>query len=668
MQPVKSATPHLVECYLNWTKLPPRARRQTSPYVAPPSTQRNYSSPGGHINVHYNVVGSDAVHNVSQDDNLNGVPDYVDSAASVFDNVWDTEVGVLGYNSPLNDPLQVYIDDLPNLFGYTALQNCQGSPLVCESFIVIDNDYDPGVYGIPWIHGLQVTAAHELFHSIQFGYDASEAAWLREATAVWVEDEVYDDVNDYLRYVRPWFNDTDVPLTTSDGIHEYGSVVYFKFLSEKYGLNFTKDVIERTPAFSGLNAVAAALPNSSLADVFEEFTTANLFPAAYYEEGAIYPELTISNTVSYAGFPLNLSGTVDNWAADYTVINSTVDDLFTSFSALDAAVVWRPALANTIGANHSVRAYPLNATQYGALNSSNSSAGRVVAIVANSGDSGSTGAYTLGIDSPPMRTVQAQEPGSNSTNYDGIVQFSYTPFFTHSQLANCSLHGNFSANFTANQTIPTPENARLNSFVLTLTNGTYLWRVRCIDDQAKIALTPNRTVEVSVRADQPGTTIVNASPSGETNVSAAYNLSIRLTVNESAQGHLTHSRLGFNPFNANFTHNPPGAYHRVELSAELERFLASLHMRLPYNPSELDQANLTEGNIGLYMYDRSVNAWLKQENATSGVFWVSQDETLDVISINTTRSGWYAIAQSNPSATYAVAPNWNLLSLYLMSP
>ena len=52
------------------------------------------------------------------------------------------------------------------------------------------------------IENMRVTAAHEYFHAVQYAYDAFEDGWLLEATATWVEDEMFDDVNDNLQYLR----------------------------------------------------------------------------------------------------------------------------------------------------------------------------------------------------------------------------------------------------------------------------------------------------------------------------------------------------------------------------------------------------------------------------------------------------------------------------------
>ena len=48
---------------------------------------------------------------------------------------------------------------------------------------------------------MQVTAAHEYFHAVQFAYDAFEDGWFMEATATWAEDEVFDGVDDNVQYL-----------------------------------------------------------------------------------------------------------------------------------------------------------------------------------------------------------------------------------------------------------------------------------------------------------------------------------------------------------------------------------------------------------------------------------------------------------------------------------
>ena len=79
-----------------------------------------------------------------------------------------------------------------------------------------------------------MTFAHEYNHILQFGYDAFQDPWFAESTATWMEDQVYNGINDYLRYVRRWVKRYDTPLTTNS-IKEYGSAVWNQWLARRYG-------------------------------------------------------------------------------------------------------------------------------------------------------------------------------------------------------------------------------------------------------------------------------------------------------------------------------------------------------------------------------------------------------------------------------------------------
>ena len=64
-----------------------------------PSTQHSLLTPSGLFRVHYDSEGRNAVD--PDDDDGNGIPDYIDLAATVLDSIWVLEVEQLGYNPPL---------------------------------------------------------------------------------------------------------------------------------------------------------------------------------------------------------------------------------------------------------------------------------------------------------------------------------------------------------------------------------------------------------------------------------------------------------------------------------------------------------------------------------------------------------------------------------------
>ena len=82
---------------------------------------------------------------------------------------------------------------------------------------------------------LQVTAAHELFHAVQFAYDYFEDGWFMEATATWAEDEVYDDVNDNRQYLpESPLGQPGQPMDQFIGLRQYGDWIFFRYLTERF--------------------------------------------------------------------------------------------------------------------------------------------------------------------------------------------------------------------------------------------------------------------------------------------------------------------------------------------------------------------------------------------------------------------------------------------------
>ena len=58
--------------------------------------------------------------------------------------------------------------------------------------------------------------------------------WLAESTAAWMEDAVYPLVNDYEQYVNHWVDSPEESLFSSDSYHQYGAVLFQKYLTENY--------------------------------------------------------------------------------------------------------------------------------------------------------------------------------------------------------------------------------------------------------------------------------------------------------------------------------------------------------------------------------------------------------------------------------------------------
>jgi hypothetical protein len=270
---------------------------------------------GPHTCVHWKegglLGGGDAPPDA--DDDLDGRPDWVETTLEVMETSWQREVNALGYRAPLADasPLGLPADDIPKLdvylqnvgnqgiYGYAATE---GGGKTSPAYLVLDNDYEE--FGTAPVLALKATAAHELFHAVQFAYDTNEAGWLMESTATWMEEQVFDAVNDNRNYLPSSSLKTpSQPLTRQNGAAEYGNWVFYQFITEHRGIAVVKDVWRRA-ARSGVGArtaIAAALraDGSGLTTTFGHFSTASNIPGRYYAEGKAWPRADLAGGFSF---------------------------------------------------------------------------------------------------------------------------------------------------------------------------------------------------------------------------------------------------------------------------------------------------------------------------------------------------------------------------------
>ncbi|HEX2111281.1 MAG TPA: MXAN_6640 family putative metalloprotease [Gaiellaceae bacterium] len=264
---------------------------------------------GANVCVHWVEATPDAPPLVDED--TSGVPDWVETTRRTFEHAWAYEVGVLGYRPPLSDygslanggdaRLDVYLADIGDrgYFGYCTTDD-PAARVVLEvsAYCVVDDDFaNSGFGGRSPLHALEATAAHELFHAIQFAYDWLEDAWLMEGTAAWIEDEVFDALDDNRTFLHASpLAQPEVALDDGRRGHEYGAWIFWRFLSERFGAPIVREVWERA-ALGGdggtysLEAVSAAVAarGSPFASAFVAFAVANRTPGTAYEEGAAYP-------------------------------------------------------------------------------------------------------------------------------------------------------------------------------------------------------------------------------------------------------------------------------------------------------------------------------------------------------------------------------------------
>lgn len=197
---------------------------------APEDLDQIYDSE--HFRFHYTYESSDAISNM----------DYILQMAAIFENVYSFYIDTLGFSPPVNDPdsnhslYEIYVENLPSyFFGITYTKNTSIASPACASFIKMRNNYLGAQFNKHTeLENIQVTAVHEFFHAIQFSYNCYERFWFMEATAVWSEDELYNNVNDHYRYIPSWFSNTNKPIN-DESSHMYGSFIFFQYIDEHLG-------------------------------------------------------------------------------------------------------------------------------------------------------------------------------------------------------------------------------------------------------------------------------------------------------------------------------------------------------------------------------------------------------------------------------------------------
>jgi len=255
------------------------------------------------------------------DNDGDGTPDYVEMMGSVFENVYTEEINNMGYRSPPDDngsagnpgnpddKFDVFVLDIGDngLFGFASAEDF-ASDNNAYSYMVMDEDYVE--FTTPPNQALKVTAAHEFHHSVQFGYNASNApeedkAWYMETTSTWMEDEVYDPINDNQQYLSDWFDHPELSLNawepTDDGLHQYGSWIWNRHLQQVRGTNVVRSIWQQMDPAGNDDALEATTNvlggEPELANEFSAFTTKNYLDKEWYDEGrANYPDVNIEET------------------------------------------------------------------------------------------------------------------------------------------------------------------------------------------------------------------------------------------------------------------------------------------------------------------------------------------------------------------------------------
>ena len=165
-----------------------------------PETDTYAVSPSGHFYIHYDLSGNDAP--ILDDNNSNGVPDYIDEVGIIADSSRHVLVDIMGFSPEPSDGdgiYDIYIDDLgPGYYGVNILDSDFTDG---QSYIKIDDEYESGDYYIPGINTMRLTVAHEFFHAIQYAYRPNSSdSYIREMSSMWFENVFVENCYDFLAF------------------------------------------------------------------------------------------------------------------------------------------------------------------------------------------------------------------------------------------------------------------------------------------------------------------------------------------------------------------------------------------------------------------------------------------------------------------------------------
>lgn len=326
----KASVPEAVKCGMplrkglrnDWDKLESSTQQTLAKYLVKPvlTGEQTYNSTGGHFRIHYATTGADTPQPVAP----YTLAGWIQAVATTFEDVYTKEITQMGYTAPSANPYDIYLQQLVSVFGLTDPDTLAGQS--ASSYITIDNDFaDVNYLQYRGLSGLQITAAHEFHHAVQFFYNYYFETWYAEATASWMEDEVYDSVNQIYEYSRNYLQNPSISLDKpADG--GYGRWIFNRLLAENHNPAAIRAVWERlrlTSAWDPAAQVNRDIPmlplvdstmqtmQSSLATEFHSFAK-RLYTRDWATHTADLDNLysvPLTIAASYTTYPVNQAST-----------------------------------------------------------------------------------------------------------------------------------------------------------------------------------------------------------------------------------------------------------------------------------------------------------------------------------------------------------------------
>jgi hypothetical protein len=432
----------------DWNLLEPSTQKILANQIVPPvlANEKTFISSANHFKIHYTTIGADAP--PLADANNNGVPDWVETVAATFENVY-TYYGSQGYRlaptNPAGTPYNLYLLDLaPQRYYGTTTSDQPASPATYAnsytSWMELDNNFTDDIYypsTYPPLQSLQITAAHEYHHAVQYGYNIYFEVWYAEATSTWMEDEVYDNVNQLYTYIPAWFRYSTSSLDLAVGSDAvttgagYGRWIFNRYLAEKHTpivvRSFWETLAGLDPRTSPVNSNGDILMTPVLENVLSSGTYGTSLSADFFafakrvykknwtthtsETGKIHNYVP---TTSYAAYPVTSSVssqtpsiTLPHYSFAYFKFTPT-----SGVPSLNISINKTGGIQTALYKNGSEIAADTNGTAYSA--SSLGTSDEIVLLIANTSNT-DNGNASISTDAKLVITSEITPPTTSSS-------------------------------------------------------------------------------------------------------------------------------------------------------------------------------------------------------------------------------------------------------------
>ncbi|MEM9951285.1 MAG: hypothetical protein AAF846_06790 [Chloroflexota bacterium] len=283
--------------------------------------------------IHYTDSGRDAATN-----------EWITELAIATQRSLDIQLNVLGWALPPADcgeggdtRLDIYVTDIDFALGIARPENLVGDNpntdvvefYAAYSYLVIENDLDYQTDRTQAFNDMRTTAAHEVHHNIQFGYDVNDRFFgFYEAGASWIETLVYPELTTAAADVRSIFSRPDRCIGAFRGRQAgdqriYGEWVMIDSFTRDLGLESYQFIWEYMSENEGLDGFYRALDElgTTPQEVVARMAVRNLL-RDYALGGYFSTTVHIEGEVSDFGSITPQRNGIQQLSADYIYINN----------------------------------------------------------------------------------------------------------------------------------------------------------------------------------------------------------------------------------------------------------------------------------------------------------------------------------------------------------